>query len=76
MPAQAQNRRTLGNEACMVKMSTWKTKKWTAWAQRMRASQQNPEEEPVSTTMAFPRAYIVCLKVTQISDDSNPDKER
>lgn len=34
------------------------------------------EEEPVSTTMALPRAYIVRLEVTQISDDSNPDKER
>lgn len=29
-----------------------------------------------STTMALARAYIVRLKVTQISDDSNPDEER
>lgn len=30
----------------------------------------------MSTTMALLRAYVVRLKVTQISDDSNPDKER
>lgn len=29
----------------------------------------------MSTAMALQRAYIVRLKVTQISDDSNPDKE-
>lgn len=29
----------------------------------------------MSTTVALPRAYVVRLKVTQISDDSNPDKE-
>lgn len=65
----------------MVKMSAWKTKGWKArrsevGGQRSETIQQNPEAEPVSITMALLGAYIVRLKVTQISDDSNPDKER
>lgn len=30
----------------------------------------------MSTTTALLGAYVVCLKVAQVSDDSNPDQER
>lgn len=34
------------------------------------------EEEGVSSTIVRLEAYIVCLKIAQVSDDSNPDQER
>lgn len=30
----------------------------------------------MSGTMVHLEAYIVCLKIAQVSDDSNPDQER
>ena len=42
----------------------------------MEASRQNPEEEEGMPSMvALLEAYIVCLKIAQVSDDANPDQE-
>lgn len=44
---------------------------------RMEVSRQDPEEEEgVSSMVALLEAYIVCLKIAQVSDDTNPDQER